>query len=88
MSHDGGKTLRNAGQSYEILWTKKLRRPRVCTYKAADPRPFAIRRNRYNRYGNAVTIGLAVQVGARIVSLVWVQPIATVRTAAARREQE
>lgn len=78
-SHDGGKTLRKAGQPYEIRWAKKLRRPFVRTYKAADPCPFAVRRN---RYGKSVTIGLAVQVGARVVSLVWAQPIATGRTAA------
>lgn len=58
----------------EIRWTKKLRRPFAHVYRAADPRPFAITRN---RYGKAVTIGLAVQVGARVLSLVWAQPIAT-----------
>jgi hypothetical protein len=63
--------MRKAGKPYALRWTKTHRRPFLHTYRAATPRRFAITRN---RYGKAVTIGLAVQVGARVLSLVWAQP--------------
>ncbi len=56
-----------------IHWTKTWRTPHARIYRAADPRPFAVSRN---RYGKAVTIGIAIQVGTRVLSIVWAQPVA------------
>lgn len=41
--------------------------PKVVVYRAADRRRFGVTLNRYP----GVVIGVAVQVGRRVVSLVW-----------------
>jgi hypothetical protein len=75
-SHDGGVTLRRAGREYSYRHAFSFRRPRVHGYRAATVRPVAVRLNRYP----GVIIGIAVQVGTRVLSLVWGAPGRIVET--------
>lgn len=66
-SHDGGRTLCRYGRPVTYRHTFQWRRPRVVLYWAAKRRAFWVGLNRYP----GVVIGAGVQVGQRVVSLVW-----------------
>jgi hypothetical protein len=51
---------------YAFEW----RRPKVTVYRAATRRRLAVHLNRYP----GVVIGIALQIGNRVVSLVWGRP--------------
>ncbi|MEW2474628.1 hypothetical protein AB0875_12635 [Micromonospora gifhornensis] len=69
-SHDGGRTLCQHGTKYVERCTFQWARPRVTAYRAADPRTFAVRLNRYP----GVVIGAAVQIGRRVFGITWGRP--------------
>ncbi|MGH8883276.1 MAG: hypothetical protein ACRD0P_39035 [Stackebrandtia sp.] len=54
-----------------VVWRRQWRRPRVTLYTAAPPRRWRVARNRYG----TCTIGVAVQAGSRVLSLVWARPV-------------
>ena len=64
------------------VWARKFIRPRVNTYIAAD-RMWGFVWNRYNEIPHidpGVTIGVALVLGIRVISLQWARP--TVRRVA------
>ncbi len=58
------------GQPYNWRFAFEWRRPKVVTYRAAQRRHFAVALNRYP----GIVIGIAIQSGARVVSIVWGRP--------------
>lgn len=66
--HDG-QTYRN-GRPYAYRFAFQWRRPVARIYTAAVRRRFAVSLNRYP----GVVIGVALQTGQRVLSLVWGRP--------------
>jgi hypothetical protein len=66
--HDG-REYKN-GRPYAYRHAFRPRWPRATIYRAAERRRFTIRLNRYP----GVVIGFAVQLGARVLSIVWGRP--------------
>lgn len=68
--HNHGNQTYLAGRPYGWRVAFEWRRPKVHTYRAADPRPFAVHLNRYP----GVVIGIAFQLGRRVLSILWGRP--------------
>ena len=54
----------------QVRFRFRWRRPTAIVYRAAERRRFHVLLNRYP----GVVIGLAVQVGVRVLSIVWARP--------------
>lgn len=69
-SHDGGENLWRDGRPYAYRHAFEWRRPTALVYEAAERRRFAVHLNRYP----GVLIGVAFQVGRRVLSILWGRP--------------
>lgn len=59
-------------------WAKTWCRPRFTAYRAAAPRRIRLMRNRYGSSdGQAVTIGVLLQLGSLALTLTWAHPYVT-----------
>lgn len=65
----GNQTYRN-GQPYAWRHAFEWRRPAAHVYVAAERRRFSVGLNRYP----GVVIGAALQIGRRVLSVVWGRP--------------
>jgi hypothetical protein len=74
--HDG-KEYKN-GRPYAYRHAFQLRWPKAIVYRAADRRRFHVALNRYP----GVVIGVALQVGVRVLSIVWGRPGRTIEVPA------